>query len=65
MRKYIRNMIRTEGVRKHLKPSRWVKACWEQRQHKAYGVEARKFNQAKGTHKKYLWGSRVAMFAMR
>lgn len=60
MRKYIRAIIRTEGEREHLKPSRYVKAAFERIQQKKYGVEKRKLNQARGTHKRYLWGSRTA-----
>lgn len=60
MRKYIRAIMRAEGKRQHLKPSRYVKAAFEQLQQKKYGVKARKANQAKGTHKRYLWGSRTA-----
>ena len=63
MRKYIRSIIRTEGERKKLKPSRWVKVVWEQRGHKLYGVNGRKINQARGTHKKQLWPTREAMVA--
>ena len=65
MRKHIRAIIRAEGERKHLKPSRWVKACWEHLQHKRCGVNGRKLNQVKGTHKKYLWRTRIALFASR
>lgn len=55
MRKYVREIMRTEGEREHLKPSRYVKAAFEQLQQKKYGVEKRKMNQAKGTRKKRLW----------
>lgn len=60
MRKYIRAMIKTDGERQHLKSSRYVKAVFERLQQKRYGVDKRKRNQAKGTHKKYLWGMRTA-----
>lgn len=50
MRKYIREIIRVEGERQKLKPSRYVKSTFEQIQQKKYGVEKRKKNQAKGTH---------------
>lgn len=59
MRKYIRAMIKTDGERQHLKSSRYVKAVFERLQQKIYGVDKRKRNQAKGTHKKYLWKSRT------
>jgi hypothetical protein len=62
MRKYIRAMIRSEGERKHLKPSRWVKTVWESSSHKKYGVNGRKVNQARGTHKGHLWSTREALF---
>lgn len=65
MRKYIRAMIRAEGERKKLSPSAWVKSVWESRQHKRYGVNGRKVNQVRGTHKKYLWPSRESLFASR
>lgn len=65
MRKYIRAMIRAEGERKHLKPSRWVKTVWETSCHKYYGVTARKINQARGTHNKRLWPTREALFASK
>lgn len=60
MRKYVRVIIKTEGEHQHLKASRYVKAMFEQLQQKRYGVEKRRKNQAKGTHKKYLWRSRTA-----
>ena len=60
MRKYIRAMLRVEGEHERMKPSRYVKAAFEQFQQKKYGVEERRKNQAKGTHKKYLWRSRTA-----
>lgn len=63
MRKYVRDIMRTEGEREHLKPSRYVKAAFEQLQQKKYGVEKRKKNQARGTHKRYLWRSRTAGLA--
>lgn len=65
MRKYIRSMVRTEGKTQHLKASRYVKAVFENLQQKRYGVENRKKNQAKGTHKKYLWRSRTAGIGVR
>ena len=63
MRKHIREMIRAEGKRKKLKPSRWVKVAFDTYQNKRYGVKIRKKNQAIGTHKKYLWRSRAAAVA--
>lgn len=60
MRKYIREIMRTEGKHQRLKPSRYVKAAFERLQQKRYGVEKRKENQAKGTHKRYLWAARTS-----
>lgn len=60
MRKYVREIMRIEGKRQKLKPSRYVKAAFEQLQQKKYGVEKRKNNQAKGAHKRYLWRARTA-----
>ena len=60
MRKYIRAIIRADGERRRLKPSRFVKSTFEQIQQKKYGVDERRKNQARGTHKKYLWDSRTA-----
>ena len=60
MRKYIRAIIRADGERRRLKPSRYVKSTFEQLQQKKYGVNERRKNQARGTHKKYLWASRTA-----
>jgi hypothetical protein len=65
MRKYIRNIIRQEAKREKAKPSRWLKIAFDTRQNKKYGVNKRKANRAKGTHKKNIWRSRVAMFASR
>lgn len=59
MRKYIRSMARAEGTKRKLKASRYVKAVWERLSQKKYGVEQRHRNQAKGTHKRYLWDSRI------
>ena len=65
MRKYIRGMMREASKNNHTKPSRWVKAAWESFQLKRVGADRRKANQAKGTHPKKLWASRVALFASR
>ena len=65
MRKYIRAIIRAEGETQHLKASRYVKSVFENLQQKRYGVENRRKNQAKGTHKKYLWRSRTANIVAR
>ena len=65
MRKYIRAIIRAEGETHHLKASRYVKSVFENLQQKRYGVENRRKNQAKGTHKKYLWRSRTANIGAR
>lgn len=65
MRKYIREMFRAEAKVEKRKPSRWLKVSFDTRQNKIYGSAKRKVNQAKGTHKRKLWSSRVAMFAAR
>lgn len=65
MRKYIRNMMREASHNNHTKPSRWVKAAWESRMLKRVGSDRRKANQAKGTHPKCLWPSRIALFQSR
>jgi hypothetical protein len=65
MRKYIRSIIRQEAKTENAKPSRWLKIAFDTHQSKIYGVKKRKANQAKGTHKKQIWASRVAMFASR
>ena len=65
MRKYVRSIIRTAGERDHLKPSRDVKAVFDRIQQRKYGVEKRRTNQVKGTHKKYLWRSRTANIGAR
>lgn len=65
MRKYIREMMRQEGINEKLKPSRWVKSAWESRMLKRVGADRRKANQAKGTNPKKLWASRVALFQSR
>lgn len=65
MRKYIRAIIRAEGETQHLKASRYVKSVFENLQQKRYGVDNRRKNQAKGTHKKYLWRSRTANIGAR
>lgn len=65
MRKIIREMMRADAKREKNKPSRWVKAAFDQYQMKKYGVDKRKRNQAVGTHKQKLWNSRVTLFADR
>lgn len=65
MRKYIRGMMRSASKNNHTKPNRWVKAAFETLQLKRYGVDRRRANQAKGTHPKHLWRSRVALFQSR
>ena len=65
MRKYIREMMRASAKHNHTKPNRWLKAAFESFQLKRYGADRRKANQAKGTHPKKLWGSRIALFQSR
>ena len=61
MRKYIRNIIRCRAKQEKIKPSVHVKTMFDYIQRKKYGADARKKNQAKGTHKPKLWPSRVAL----
>ena len=65
MRKIIRSMIKAEAKREKAKPSRWLKVSFDSRQRKIYGSDTRKVNQAKGTHKKRLWPSRIALAAAK
>ena len=65
MRKYIRSIIRKDAKKENAKPSRWVKISFDVHQRKKYGSKIRVANQAKGTHKMHLWGSRIALFASK
>ena len=60
MRKYIRNIIRYRAKQKDTKPSTHVKTMFDYIQRKKYGSDCRSRNQARGTHKRYLWPYRVA-----
>ena len=63
MRKYIRNIMRYTAKNQKAKPSQWVKITFENFQRKKHGSDCRKRNQAKGTHPRHLWASRIAMIA--
>lgn len=60
MRKYIRNIIRCRAKKEKVKPSIHVKTMFDYLQRKKYGSECRMRNQAKGTHPKRFWSSRIA-----
>lgn len=55
MRKYIRNLLRSEGERKGEKPSAYVKIEFDKIQRRKYGRLVRLANQAHGTHKRITW----------
>lgn len=61
MRKYIRNIIKCRAKQEKIKPSAHLKAMFDHIQRKKHGSNCRKANQAKGTHPKHLWSSRIAM----
>ena len=61
MREFIRNMLRAEGERLGVKPSRYVARKFDDRQVKKYGETVRRINQAKGTHKRNTWRNRIAI----
>lgn len=55
MRKYIREIMRTEGKTEKRSPSIWVRSAFHLFQQKKYGAKKRSFNQFRSTRKKYLW----------
>ena len=61
MRKILRSIIRESAKQENAKPSRWLRVAFDTYQSEKYGVENRKVNQAKSTHKKSVWGSRIAL----
>ena len=61
MRKYIRNLIRADAKRRGIKASRYVRSEFGTHQVKKYGYRARLINQAKGTHKRRIWRSRISL----
>lgn len=61
MRKYIREKLRRQAEKEGLKPSKAVHALWARYQNEKRGEFVRMMNVAKGTHKKRLWPSRIAM----
>lgn len=61
MRKYIRNMIRSQAENKGAKASRYVRSTFNRLQIKKYGSDNRIINQAKGTHKRSTWRIRISL----
>lgn len=59
MRKLIRSMLRAEGERLGVKPSRYMAREFDSYQVKKYGLTRRLINKAKGTHKRNTWKNRV------
>ena len=60
MRKFIRNMLRSQAERLGVKPSKYVAREFDKYAVKKYGETRRRINQAKGTHKRRTWGTRIA-----
>ena len=59
-RKCFRNMIRILAKRAGLKPSKAVALEFDKHQVEKYGKPRRRINQAKGTHPRRKWKSRIA-----
>lgn len=59
MRKLIRSIFRAEGEKSDSKASEVVHNTWDRYQVKKVGAGRRIVNQAKGTHKKKNWDSRI------
>ena len=62
MRKYIRKLLRRDAEDLGAKPSKYVRSEFDRLQIKKYGKNTRRKNQAKGTHKRKLWRSRLIDF---
>ena len=60
MRKYIRNMLRSQAERENVKPSKYVSDEFNKIQGRKYGYERRVKNQIKGTHKRSTWKARLS-----
>lgn len=58
MRKYIRNVLRSQAERENVKPSKYVSDEFHKIQAKKYGYATRIKNQIKGTHKRSTWKAR-------
>lgn len=58
-RKIVRNIIRAEGERQGVKASRYLARKFDDIQIKKYGRTVRRINQAKGTHKRSTWRTRI------
>ena len=63
-RKIIRNALRVKAERMGVKPSQYVSRQFDRIQVEKYGKIRRRINQAKGTHKRETWPSRVASAVM-
>lgn len=59
-RKLIRNAMRHEGEKYSSKPSKYLRNAFDRYQIKKYGGKRRKINQAKGTHRRRTWKTRIA-----
>ena len=60
MRKFIRKMLRGKAEKMGVRPSLYVRSEFDRRQAKKYGRIARRINQAKGTHIRRTWRTRIA-----
>lgn len=58
-RKHIRKMLRATAERTGVKPSLYVRREFDRYQVKKYGEKVRRINQAKGTHKRITWKTRI------
>ena len=56
----MREILRRQGERKGLKPSRYVARMWNRYETKKLGEKQRKANVAHGTKPKRLWAGRHA-----
>ena len=59
MRKHIRYQLRITAEKAGVKPQKHISDGWDQIQVEKVGLENRRKNQARGTHKKHLWKSRI------
>lgn len=57
-RKITRNKLRREA--KNSKPSKYLASMFDSLQIKKYGIDERLRNQARGTHKRKTWKTRLA-----
>lgn len=61
MRKYQRNLIKNEGKFMGYKPSKYLKAKWDDIQTKKYGMVGRVIRRACGAKKSRTWAGRIAV----